>query len=110
MNERDRQFVLEIVRMTIAELQRAGMLKETRDSAYAEANDLLKRYFDQGEKDEAVKAALDKLKGDKYFGILPMFYGYGYTIDEIADGMEVEASTVSRNKKRLCLEVYKYIQ
>lgn len=96
--------------MTIAELQRAGLLKDTRDSAYSDANDLLKRYYEKGEDDPDIKAALAKLEDDRYFKILPLYFGFGYTIDEIADGMEVEASTVSRNKKRLCLEFYKLMQ
>lgn len=110
MNEKDRQFVLEVVRLTIAELQRAGMLKEVKDNAYSEADKTLRRYYEKGESDPAVKAALATLEDDRYFKIIPLFYGFGYTIDEIADGMEVEASTVSRNKKRLCLEVYKLMQ
>ena len=110
MNEKDKKLVLEVIRLTISELQKAGMLKETKDNAYAEANRLLKRYYDDGEKDRKIKAALAKVEQDRYFKILPMHYGYGYTIDEIADGMEVEKSTISRNKKRLCLEVYRHIQ
>ena len=110
MNEKDKQLVTEIIRMTILELQRAGMLKDTKDSAYADINDMLKRFYDGGEKDAVIRDALKKLEADAYFKILPMYYGYGYTIDEIADSFEVETSTISRNKKRLCLEVYKLIQ
>lgn len=110
MNAKDREFVQEIIRMTIAELQRAGMLKDTRDASYAEANDLLKRYYSRGEKDADVAAALARLDGDPYQKIIPLYYGYGYTIDEIAEDFGVETSTISRNKKRLCIEVLKHIR
>lgn len=110
MNERDKKYIAEIVRMTVAELQRAGMLKDSNASAYTEANEILRHYYDSGEKDEAVRGALAKLERDQYAKILPLYYGYGYTIDEIADDFGVETSTISRNKKRLCLEVFRLLQ
>ncbi len=109
MTAKDREFVREIVRQTIIELQRAGLLKDQRDTAYTEANDLLKRYYQKGEKDERITAALERIKHDPYFKIIPLNYGYGYTIDEIAQDFGVETSTISRNKKRLCIEILKHL-
>ena len=91
--------------MTIAELRRQGMLKGERDSAYAKACTALKKHCG-GDHSEAVAQALHDLADDRYFKILPLNFDYGYTIEEIADTFGVEVSTISRNKKRLCLEVY----
>ena len=110
MNEKDRQLVIEVIRMTIAELQRAGMLVDGKDSAYSDINDRLKRFYDKGEKDAGIAEAIKALDGDPYAKIIPMYYGYGYTIDEIADAFSVETSTISRNKKRLALAIFKRLQ
>lgn len=101
--------VREIVIATINELKRNGLL-QTGDGAYAEITELLKAYYDGGERDASVKAALEIIEGDKYAKIIPLYYGYGYTIEQLAEVLNVETSTVTRNKKRLCLKLYDLIQ
>lgn len=48
-----------------------------------------------------IDEALDTLKVDSYFEIIPMKYFKGYTREEIAEYFGVDASTISRNKNRL---------
>ena len=74
--------------------------------AYREATALLRKYFKEGQKNEAVAKALKSIENDPYYKILPMYFGYGYTIEEIAEEYGVEVSTISRNKKRLSIKLY----
>lgn len=50
---------------------------------------------------KVIDAAIDALKGDSYFDIIPMKYFEGQTREEIAEHFEVDVSTISRNKNRL---------
>lgn len=45
--------------------------------------------------------ALDKLKNDKFYEIIPMKYFKGMTHEEIGEVFEVDTSTIGRNKNRL---------
>lgn len=94
-----------IVRVTIEELKRSGILKPYNETAYAEASEMLRAYF-SGDSDERIETALKHLERDPYYKILPLYYDYGYTIEKIAEHFEVEVSTIVRNKKRLCLAIY----
>ena len=49
--------------------------------------------------------ALDALRDDKYFEIIPLKYFEGKTYEEISEIMGVDISTVSRNKNRLINEL-----
>lgn len=102
----DRLLVQEIVQGTIKELKKSGALKSVAAMAYADATEMMRKYYRGGEADTAVKTAMESIADDPYFKILPLSFRYGYTLEDIAEVFEVEISTISRNKKRLCLEVY----
>ena len=110
MNEQDKRFVQEIVNETIRQLKRNGLLKSVTDMAYHEATVMLKNYYKNYEQDKAITAALKKIESDPYFKIIPLYFSYGYTIEELAEYYDVEISTISRNKKRLSLNVYNLIE
>lgn len=48
-----------------------------------------------------INDALDKLRNDKFYEIIPMKYFKGMTHEEIGFEFEVDASTICRNKTRL---------
>lgn len=106
MNDREREDIREIVREVIGELMAQGMLKDMASMAYAEASARIKAYYAKGQKDQRMRKAIRDSEGDRYFKIIPLYFYYGYTIEEIAESLEVETSTIVRNKKRLCLEIY----
>lgn len=106
----DKELIKEIVQQTIAELKKSGMLRETTELAYSEISSLLKEYYEDGERDSVIKQALLNLENDTYYKVIPLYFSYGYTIESIAEVFDVEISTIVRNKKRLCLEVYNAIQ
>lgn len=99
-----------IVRRTVKELMRNGMLKRADDVAYSETSSRLFEYFKAPERDQEMGEALEKVKNDFYFEIITAYYRDRRTIDEIAARYDCEISTVSRNKKRMCLKIHQLLQ
>lgn len=107
----DNSEVRKIVSETIAELKRQELLCDVEDAVYNEISEKLYQYYSPYEnQDEKVSEGLERLKNDKYFPILSMFYRSKYTVEEIAERLDVDTRTVSRNKKRLCLKLYTLLQ
>ena len=103
----DEADVKRIVQITIQELKRQELLKDAERVAYEEISERLKRFFTPlSGQDDDLAEVLEQLKSDKYRHILWMFYRDHYTVEEIAERLNVDVRTVSRNKKRLCLEIY----
>lgn len=98
--------VKRIVQLTILELKQQELLQDVESAAYKEISERLTRFFTLDVPDDDLSQALEKIKSDKYRHILWMFYRDGYTVEEIAERIGVDVRTVSRNKKRLCLEIY----
>ena len=100
------QLVKHTVEETIEQLREAGLLRSVTDQAYKDASAELKKFYADGENRPDIESALAELKGDKYYKIIPLYFNYGYTIEEIAEIFQVEVSTISRNKKRLTLKIW----
>ena len=96
-----------IVKETVKELLRSGALLSNNETAYREVSLILYSYYDNGATDQEITAILDNYKSDPYFKIIPLFFDFRYTIESIAQECSVEPSTITRNKKRLCLAIYK---
>ena len=96
MTERDIKFIVE---KTVEELKRSGVICATPKFVYSEINSMLYAYYDNRETDADITAALRKIKSDKYFRVIPMFYAERYTIDAIAEILKTDISTIVRNKK-----------
>lgn len=94
------------VRATINELNRRGLLKDDQTIKYREASEILREYYKAQEADKQVWEALGIIGGDQYYTIIPLYFLKNYTIEKIAEILNVEVSTVSRNKKRLCIQFY----
>ena len=106
-----RDEIREIIKETVEELRRQGLLKiRNEGEAYSDVSALLRKYYEEGKGEKRLIKTLDELKGDKYFDIIPLYFSYGYTIEKIAECYEVEITTIVRNKKRLCLEIWRRIQ
>jgi RNA polymerase sigma factor (sigma-70 family) len=50
---------------------------------------------------KVIEAALERMKDDPYFEIIPMKYFDGKTREQIAEHFNVDVSTISRNKNRI---------
>lgn len=99
-----------IVKETVKELKKNGMLKDWQKAAYSRTAEVLTKYYESGETDETVRTALEKVRGDMYFEVIPMYYGQKYTVEHIAEVFGTEVSTIGRNKKRLCLELSELLE
>lgn len=94
--------VKQVVKETINELRKQGLLKDAR---YTEAAEMLTRFYADGETDLVIRSALKTISSDQYFKLIPLAYDYGYTNNQLAEVFGVDVTTVKRNKKRLCLQI-----
>ena len=97
------------VKETVKELRKNGLLKRSDDVAYSEISERLFEYYRNPDRDEAMTEALSKVKSDYYFEIIPQYYSKKVTIDWIAEEFQCEISTITRNKKRLCLRLFQLV-
>lgn len=94
------------VERTLETLRRKGALKDMDDVVYGNISYALSDYYNSGQSVDKITKALDTAKFDEYFDIIPMYYGDGMKIDDIARVLGKDTSTIVRNKKRLCLLIY----
>ena len=106
----DESEVKRIVQLTVREMKREDLLRDAEDVAYREISDRLKSYYEEGAEDPALSEALKDLQSDKYFDTVFLFYAEGFKVEAIAELLEVDVRTVTRNKKRLCLALYLQLQ
>ena len=99
-----------IVKETIRQLIRDGLLKSPQDIAYREITARLRQYYKDGETDPDLYRAIEKLAEDPYSKILPLYFRYGYTIEAIAEALDVDVTTITRNKKRLSIKIYEILE
>ena len=96
--------VKEVVKQTVDDLIRRGYLRKPEKQEVREIGTLLSQYY-KGKENADVREVLNAIRDDPYFDIFPMYYRNGLTLEAIAERFRTEVSTISRNKKRLCLRV-----
>lgn len=97
-----------IVRNVISEQTAKNLLIDSDEIAYKAVSERLQRFYaPYGDTDTELSNVLETLKYDRYKHIIWMFYRDGKTIEEIAEKLGVDSRTISRNKRRLCLAIYK---
>lgn len=100
----------QIAREVVSELRQQGFLAGDDNAAYSRTGDLLKRYFaDKASLDDEtrlkVAEALRSVRADAYYELLMMYYGDGVTLERLAEYYDRDVATVSRNKRRLVIEI-----
>lgn len=101
----DEAEVKRIVQLTIKEMRKQELLRDAESAAYKEISERLHRYYD-GEPDDDLRAVLRDVECDRYFDVILLFYCEGHTVESIAEQLSMDVRTISRNKKRLCIELY----
>lgn len=111
MNDDDvKQIIADTVNETVMKLKMSGLMKDTRKTAYQKTEELLRNYNtfskveDQPSTVKLVKIindALDEIKDDPYYEIIPLIYFENETREYIAEEFDTTVTTISRNKNRL---------
>ena len=91
--------------MTIDELDQRGRLQPSYRDILSKVEGKLKRFF-AGEKMHDVAAALTELSDDAYIDVIYLQYRDGKTLEWIAEALERDSRTITRNKKRLIIRLY----
>lgn len=97
------------IKRSINEYKKSGLLKQADNAAYDDISQILRSYYSNGCTEASITYAIQGLRFDPYYRIIPLYYGNGKKVEEIAEVLGVDISTVVRNKKRLCLELYNEI-
>lgn len=102
------------VQRAFKELKDKGALKSQTELIYKDMSKILRCYYrdvdDSGSGDAAIKNAIDQLADDRFHTIIPEYYGMGFTLEELANKWHCDISTITRNKKRLCIEIYELME
>ena len=101
-----REIVRASVKETVQEMKRQGLLKRADDVAYSEISSKLFEYFRDPAKYRDMERALDGIRDDQYFPVITGYYQKRMTAEELAQVFDCEYTTIMRNKKRLCLQLY----
>lgn len=100
-------YIDDTVKKTVQELKKNGLINTDSKSGYDEIVSRLRAFYQNDQDDKDIAQALYALKDDVYFDIIPLYYLSNQTIEHIASMYNVDTSTITRNKKRLCMEIYK---
>lgn len=98
-----------IVRMTIKELKRQGMIKANYVTVLKEVEPVLREYF-RTKGNKKIEFFLRDRSDDTYIDILYLHYRDNITIERIAEVLEKDVSTIKRNKKRLIMSIYELLE
>ena len=110
IEEQEEIEITEVVKDTVKEMRQNGLLKRSDDVAYSEVSNRLYEYDRNPDRDPEVGAAREKIRGDYYEDIIPFYYRDKTSLDWLAEKFSCELSTITRNKKRLCLKVFQLLQ
>jgi hypothetical protein len=101
-----KDFIRQTVRETVVSLRHEGLLRRADDVAYSEMSVRLFEYYKNPEKEPDLASALTLIEKDAYFDIIPLFFREKYTVETISEIIGCDISTVTRNKKKLCLRLH----
>ena len=110
IDEAIREVIDETVNATVLKMKMVGLVKDNTKSAFQKTEEILRNYptfkkiKDQPYTVKLVKQieeALEEIRDDPYYDIIPMYYFEGETRENIALTLETTVRTVARNKRRL---------
>lgn len=108
-DEEVKAYIEMAVQRTVRELKKSGRMKQDDDAVYDDMKEILADYYSKGKTDAKITYAIYGKRFDPYYSIIIDYYEKGLTLAAIAEKMGVDVSTVGRNKRRLCLEIYNEI-
>ena len=106
----NKQQIEEVVNITVLKLKMAGLMRDDRKSAFQKTEALLRNYNTfKNVKDrkstkhlcKKIEIALEEIKDDIYYDIIPMIYFENRTREDIAEHFNTSTKTITRNKNKL---------
>ena len=110
IDEAIREVIDETVNATVLKMKMVGLVKDNTKTAFQKTEEILRNYptfkkiKDQPYTVKLVKQieeALEEIREDPYYDIIPMYYFEDETRENIALALETTVRTVARNKRRL---------
>ena len=111
INDETLEVIDTAVNCMIAKLKLSGLMKDNRQTAFQKTEEILRSYNElkrsYSENGTAKKFAdiidnaLNTIKDDLYYDIIPMMYFENQSRETIADYFNTTVTTISRNKRRL---------
>lgn len=97
------------VNKTILKLKMAGLMRDTDKTAAQKTEELLRNYKSLKLSDQPyakklvskIDEALETIRDDPYYEIIPLYYFSEYSREYVAFKFETTPTTISRNKARL---------
>lgn len=114
IDENIMEIIDETASATVQKMQMARLIKDGTKTAFQKTEEVLRNYPTfKRIKDKPytvrlvnkVEEALDEIKDDPYYDIVPMFYFEDETRENIALTLDTTVRTVARNKYRLINEL-----
>lgn len=102
--------IREIVKITLDELGQRKLLKDDYSIILPFVEGKLKDFFNSKGGKNKVGYALNMLSDDIYIDIIFLQYRDEKTLEFIAELMNVDVSTIKRNKKRLIYKIYELLE
>ena len=100
------KLVEKVARKVVSETKKQMMLQSVDKMAERDAADMLRTHF-HSIRSKKVEKVLQEISYDAYYQIIILHYKENVKLEQIAEKMNVDVSTVSRNKKRLLRLIYK---
>lgn len=99
--------VKNIVIATVDVLLKDDMIKNGDQIMYERMSLQLREHYNTPNR--VIAEALDKLKDRRYYDVLRLYYKDNLTLEQIAELYNCDICTITRNKKQLCIKLFKII-
>lgn len=96
-----------VVNETIDQLLGNSMIKYSDLVIYDRMSERLREHYKEPK--PLISHALNELIEHPYYDVLEMYYKKNMTLEAIAEEYDVDISTIVRNKKALCIKIFKLI-
>ena len=106
----NREEIREVVRITIDELMSANAVNDPYPIIKRDVEKKLRDYFNSNKNGTGIGYVLNQLSDDDYIDLIYLQYRDNKTLEFVAEYYDRDVTTISRNKKRLILEIYKQLQ
>lgn len=99
--------VKQVVNETINQLLNGNMIKYSDLVIYERISDMLREHYKVHNDD--IARALEQLRDHPYYNILELYYKDNLTLEQVAEKCNCDLTTVHRNKKSLCIKIFRLI-